>query len=134
MSDLLSIWKSLVEGNNLVVISALGTAILAFIAYQLPKLRGQHKRQDLEDSATTVQIGMVNGLHHSYEAQLKSLVDRVTAMDQRITSMDSIIHDQAVRLTKLQMLVIQLNSLLAANGVKIPDYMVEEIKQLIEGD
>jgi hypothetical protein len=64
-----------------------------------------------------------------------NVLDRIKRHEERMDKMDKTIHRQQVRLTRLQVLVIQMNGLLAQNGVAVPEFMQAEIRELTaEGD
>ena len=128
---ILDIWKNLQAGNNLFIVVSALTAVLAFIAWKL-SLFTPKKHQKLDDAVTDVKIDQVDGLHDSYERQLVSLTERVNVLSKKSDEMSNTIHKQQIRLTRLQVLVIQLKGLLVAKGVEIPPYISAEIAALVE--
>ena len=66
--------------------------------------------------------------------QLQQMTEQMESLRNRVNGMDAMIHRQQIRLTRLQVLVIQMNGLLVSNGIKMPDYMQAELKELTEDD
>ena len=124
-------WRGLQAGNNLFVVVTALTLILGFIAWKL-SLFTPGKRKQLEDAVQEVRIDQVDGLHDSYERQLNSLTARVGDLSRKMDEMSDTIHKQQIKLTRLQVLVIQLKGLLMVKGIGIPAGISDEIKALVE--
>lgn len=59
-----------------------------------------------------------------------NVLDRLTNLEKKADIQDRKIHKQAVRITKLVMLVIKLEALIVRSGVQIEQSLAEEIEQL----
>lgn len=87
--------------NNATAFGGYIAAALVSIAYLLPKL--------------------TNGMK----------ADRIDGkLLERLDDMDTQIHKTQVRVTRLVVLVIEMNALLMANGVDIPERMKKEMRDL----
>ena len=125
------IYKALVGTNNLVVVGSALAAILVFISWKL-SLFTPNKKEKLESKIDGAKEDLLNNLHDSYERQFELTNNRITAMDARILAQGDMIHRQQVRLTRLQVLVIQLKGHLQNSGVEIPLHLEKEIITLTE--
>jgi hypothetical protein len=61
-----------------------------------------------------------------------NVLDRLLAHEKRMNEMDSLIHKQQVKVTRLVVLVTHLNGLLTTNGIQIPEKIEKEITDLTE--
>lgn len=59
-----------------------------------------------------------------------NMLDRVSALEKKAVVQDAQIHHQAVRGTKLAVLVIRLEGILTASGIEIPETVRAEIQEL----
>ncbi len=59
-----------------------------------------------------------------------NMLDRVSALEKKAVVQDAKIHRQAVRGTKLAVLVIRLEGILMASGIEIPETVRAEIQEL----
>jgi len=59
-----------------------------------------------------------------------NMLDRVSALEKKAVVQDAQIHRQAVRGTKLAVLVIRLEGILTASGIEIPETVRAEIQEL----
>ena len=92
-------------------IVALGAAVLAFFNY-FPKFK--------------------NGMRSDgIDGQIMSRFER---HENRMNGMDLRLHRQQVKITRLQVLIIQMEGLLVANGVKVPENVKTEIRELLDDD
>lgn len=99
-------------GNSAIgIASAIATALFA-MAFGLPKLVNGFKSDKLDGS----------------------ILDRVTKLEAKAEIQDLKIHRQAVRITKLVVLVIRLEGILMASGTQIPDSVREEIMELTKDE
>ena len=88
------------------------------------------KRDKLDATVATTQISQVDGIQSTYEKQILSLTDRLSKMESRMNEMDKIIHDQAIKVTKLIIVVIQLKSIITSAHIVIPQELLDEIDLL----
>lgn len=58
------------------------------------------------------------------------LVTRITTLEEKSAAQDVKIHEYAVKITRLTVIMIRLEALLLANGVKIPDDLVADIEEM----
>lgn len=93
------------------VLAAIVTVALAIAAY-LPKL------------LNTIKGDKIDG----------TILDRVERHEKRMDTMDALIHKQQIKLTRLQVLVIQLLGMLKTNHVDVPVDVQEEADELILDD
>jgi hypothetical protein len=96
----------------------------------LPKIMASLKRDKLDATVATTQISQVDGIQSTYEKQIHSLYDRLNKMELRVNEMDETIHFQAVKVTRLIVVVIQLKSIMTEYAVPIPEHLKEEIDRL----
>lgn len=109
--------------------SGLALAIIA-IGTQIPRIMAGLKRDKLDNTVATTQMHMVDGIQQSYEKQIISLNERLVKMEARMAEMDTLIHGQAVKTTRLVVVVIQLRGLLRIDNIVVPAYIDEEIASL----
>lgn len=109
--------------------TGLATAVIVF-ATLLPKIMAGLKRDKLDTKVATTQISQVDGIQNTYEKQVHSLSDRLCKMEARVSAMDETIHFQAVKVTRLIVVVIQLKSIMTEYSVPFPDHLKEEIDRL----
>lgn len=112
---------------------ALGTALAAAIislATLLPKLLATFKKDKLDGAVASTQHSMVDGLQHSYEKQLDNLSERHDKLEERVGCMDDTIHAQAIKVTRLIVVVIHMNGLLDQHSISIPSHIKNEIDNL----
>lgn len=109
--------------------TGLASAVVIF-ATLLPKLMASLKRDRLDTKFASTQMEMVDGIQNSYEKQIQSLTERLNRMELRVNEMDETIHFQAVKVTRLIVVVIQLKSIMTEYAVPIPDHIKEEIDKL----
>lgn len=65
---------------------------------------------------------------------MESLDERVQKNEEAIDRMDALIRKQQIKLTKLQVLVIQLEGLIVVSGIVIPEPIRESIRTLTAED
>lgn len=63
-----------------------------------------------------------------------NILDRVLKLEVKAEQQDKKIHKQAVRITKLVVLVIRLEGILMASGTQIPDTVRDEIMELTKDE
>ena len=105
---------------------SIGTAValaLTGIATQLPKIIAAMKRDKVEWAISQNQHDSVDAINL-----------RMLKHEARMNEMDETIRKQQIKVTRLQVLVIQLKGHLQANGVDIPAQVESEIKELVEMD
>lgn len=61
-----------------------------------------------------------------------NVLDRLKALEDKSVVQDKKIHKQAVRITKLVMLVIKLEGLIARSGTRLPQDVIDEIAELTQ--
>ena len=59
-----------------------------------------------------------------------TILSRIARHEKRMDLMDKVIHRQAIHLTRFEVLVLHLVSLLVANGVELPRYLQDEVDSL----
>ena len=94
------------------------------------QLKSVLKRDSVDAKVSETQQDMVNSIQKSYETQLAALNERVTRLDLRLTSMDEVIHIQAIKITRLMVVVTHLRSLLNINQIPLSEFVQEEIDSL----
>ena len=109
--------------------TGIASAVVVF-ATLLPKIMAGLKRDKLDATVATTQISQVDGIQSTYEKQILSLTDRLSKMESRMNEMDKIIHDQAIKVTKLIIVVIQLKSIITSAHIVIPQELLDEIDLL----
>lgn len=98
--------------NNPTATGSVVAGIIVAAAWWLPKL------------LNGIKVDKVDG----------SILDRLLAHEKRMNDMDTRIHAQRIQITRLQVLVVQMEALMKANGIKIPSAMRAEIAELLDGD
>lgn len=63
-----------------------------------------------------------------------NVLDRIKRHEERMNEMDKTIHMQQIKLTRLQVLVIRLEGLIAHAGVHIHDELRSEIAALVRDE
>ena len=94
-------------------------AVLVLIAVFGPRLMNSRKEDQVESNVLE---------------QLKQMSAQMVTVNVRVNELDNMVHKQQVRLTRLQVLVIQMNGLLVGNGIQMPDYMKAELKELTDDE
>lgn len=117
--------------NDLLAIGTSVAAAIISLATILPKLLTGFKKDKLEGAVATTQHKMVDGIQNSYEKQLSSLTERYNKLDLKVDSMDETIHTQAVKLTRLVVVLIHVKGLLEEHEVPVPPHMQAEIDSLL---
>lgn len=87
--------------------SAIAAALVGFAVY-LPKINNGMKQ---------------DGIHGN-------VLDRLAALEKKSAQQDNKIHKQAVRITKLVMLVLKLEGIIALNGAKLTQEVIDDIQEL----
>lgn len=62
------------------------------------------------------------------------ILDRLANAEKRMANMEITQQKQALKLTRLQVLVIKLEGYIAAGGMKVPDDIKEEIEELVKDE
>ncbi|MSX56096.1 MAG: hypothetical protein F2772_11255 [Actinobacteria bacterium] len=113
--------------------SALAAALITIAAF-IPKLLRSIKRDNLDTRVAGTQQSVVDEMYTSYERQLEALNERVSRLDSRLTEMDNTIHSQAIKITRLTIVIMHLRALLLTNAITIPDQIQDEIDVLTQFD
>ena len=116
--------------NDLLTIGTALAAAIITIATIIPRILANLKRDSLDSKVADTQMNIVDGLQTSYEKQIDTLDERMAKMEERIDAMDLTIHTQAIKITRLIVVVIHMRALLVANAVPIPSNIQEEIDLL----
>lgn len=98
------------------VMGVTAAALLALVTF-FPKLRNGLKGDKLDGDVMT---------------RLASMEVHARAQDREMALQDLRIHKYAVKFTRLVVVVIRLQGLLAANAVQVPPDLVKEIARLLE--
>lgn len=113
--------------NDLLSIGTALAAAIITIAAIIPRILASLKRDKLDEKVAETQMGIVDGIQTSYEKQIDTLDDRMAKMEERIDAMDLTIHNQAIKITRLIVVVIHMRGLLVSNSIPIPANIQEEI-------
>lgn len=116
--------------NDLLTIGTALAAAVISIAALLPKLLANFKKDKLDGAVASTHHSMVDGIQSSYEKQLNNLSDRFNKLDTKVQGMDSTIHNQAIKITRLIVVLIHMQGLLEDASVPIPKHIQEEINNL----
>ena len=116
--------------NDLLTIGTALAAAIITIATIIPRILANLKRDNLDGKFAGTQMDIVDGLQTSYEKQIELLDDRMIKMEERVDSMDMTIHTQAIKITRLIVVVIHMRGLLVSNAVPIPENIQTEIDLL----
>lgn len=116
--------------NDLLTIGTALAAAIITIATIIPRILANLKRDNLDGKFAGTQMDIVDGLQTSYEKQIELLDDRMIKMEERVDSMDMTIHTQAIKITRLIVVVIHMRGLLVSNSVPIPENIQTEIDLL----
>lgn len=121
--------KILGGGNTLAIVTILVCAI-AFIAWKVSPLnKGANGR--LEESVTLANTEMVASLRASYETQIEQFLIRIAAMDAKLTETRDIIQNFQIRSARQQVLLIQFKGMCAEKAIPLPQYMADELMDLL---
>jgi hypothetical protein len=90
------------------------------------------KRDKLDGQIASSQTDLVEGMQGTYEKQFETQTKRIEKLEKRTDDMDSLIHKQAVKITRLIMAIVYLKSLLKANKVDIDPILQNEIDELTD--
>lgn len=113
--------------NDLLTIGTALAAAIITIATIIPRILANLKRDKLDSKVAGTQMDVVDGLQTSYEKHIDALDDRMGKMEERIDAMDLTIHNQAIKITRLIVVVIHMRGLLQSASVPIPANIQEEI-------
>lgn len=97
-------------GSNLAMIAAALTLGIVVIAVALPRILNSIKRDQLDGNVLT----------------------RLQTLEEKSIKQDEKIHRQAVRITKLCMLLLKFHGLAVRNNVEVPQEMLDEMVELIK--
>lgn len=120
--------------SDLITIGTSFAGVLVAIIVWGPKLLAAVRRDKLDGVVAATQTDMVNGIHLSYTEQLRTLTVRVTEMDAHIRRTDLMVHKQRIKLTRLQVSLIHLQSLLTLNGIEVPAHIRSEIDLIVRDE
>ena len=113
--------------NDLLSIGTALAAAVITIAAIIPRILANLKRDKLDGMVAGTQMNIVDGIQNSYEKQIETMDERMTKMEDRIDAMDLTIHNQAIKITRLIVVVIHMRGLLQSASVPIPANIQEEI-------
>lgn len=117
LNDIISIGSAIAGG-------AIGFAVL------IPKILSGIKRDKLDSSVADKQQDMVSGLQKSYEQHLEAEAERHNALEARVTALERENHEQAIKITRLIVVVLHLKALLEKEKVPLSEYLKTEINEL----
>lgn len=112
-------------------LGGLGTVIM-LVLYFGPKLATYFKRDSLDRDVANAQIIMVDGMAESYAKKFRTQEDWQSKTDARLAEMDTKIHNYAVKVTRLTVVMLKLEALLEQNGIPIDQVLAEEVRVLKE--
>lgn len=116
--------------NDLLTIGTALAAAVISLAALLPKLLANFKKDKLDGAVASTHTSMVDGIQSSYEKQLNNLSERFNKLDAKVQGMDNTIHTQAIKITRLMVVLIHMQGLLEDASVPIPKHIQVEIDNL----
>lgn len=120
----------LANGSTLTIATMLVLGV-AFIAWKLSVFK-QSSKDKLAESVTCANEDIVANLRNSYDSQFSLMMTRIAAMDATILELRDLGHRLQIKATRQQVLLIQFKGLCADKAIPLPEYMAEELKQLLE--
>jgi hypothetical protein len=97
----------------------------------LPKLLAMFKRDKLDGTMSSTQQALVGDIQTSYEKQNVIRDERMRKLEEKVEAMDQLIHTQAVKITRLIVVIIHMRGLLNTHTVPVPDHIQAEIDHLL---
>ena len=105
---------------------AIIAAVLA-IVFGIQKALNMWKKGTVDQSKTEAEKSVIDALHNEFKRISAELEESRELQKQ----MNDMIHQQAVKLTRMEMLMIRMYNLLTHNNIKIPDDLREDMVELI---
>ena len=95
--------------------------------FGLQKVIGMWKRGSVDQSKTEAEGSVITSLHGEFKRISKEMED--SRLLQR--EMNDLIHAQAIKLTRMEMLMIRMYNLLTHNNIVIPDDLRADMVELV---
>jgi hypothetical protein len=84
-----------------------------------------------QDAASQAGAAATTSQFKALQEQIESCQKDAVEFRAQFSLMDKMIHKQQTRLTRTEMLLRQFSSLVKEHGIPVPDFMQEELKDLI---
>jgi hypothetical protein len=97
------------------------------VVFGLQKVIGMWKRGSVDQSKTEAEGSVITSLHGEFKRISKEMED--SRLLQR--EMNDLIHAQAIKLTRMEMLMIRMYNLLTHNNIVIPDDLRADMVELV---
>ena len=97
------------------------------VVFGLQKVIGMWKRGSVDQSKTEAEGSVITSLHGEFKRISKEMED--SRLLQR--EMNDLIHAQAIKLTRMEMLMIRMYNLLTHNNIAIPDDLRADMVELV---
>jgi hypothetical protein len=117
------------SGELLAIGTALAGALLSLAAF-LPKLLANLKKDNLAGSMAATQQDMVEGMQETFQKELTAQSERLRKLEAKVAHMEETIHSQAIKITRLIVVIIHMRGLLEDYNVPVPPHIQSEIDQL----
>jgi hypothetical protein len=100
------------------------------IALGLQKVMTMFKRNRIEDIKADTEHTILDSVHD----ELKRITDEMQAARKRQNDMNELIHQQAIKLTRMEMLMIRMYGLITNHNIQVPEDMQLHIDDLLNHD
>ena len=97
------------------------------IVFGLQKVIGMWKRGSVDQSKTEAEGSVINSLHAEFKRVSKEMEESRILQKE----MNDMIHQQAIKLTRMEMLMIRMYNLLTHNNIAIPDDLRSDMVDLL---
>jgi len=97
------------------------------IVFGLQKAISFWKKGEVDQSKISAEITVIDSLHNEF----KRINTELEEARDRQKEMNELIHQQAVKLTRMEMLMMRMYSLLTHNNVPIPDDLRGHMSELM---
>jgi hypothetical protein len=104
--------------------------ILMWLASQLPKWFATLKRDKLDGEFAATQMVMVDGINESYAKRFQTQQEWQDKTDAKLAEMDSLIHRQQVKVTRLTVVMLRLEAKIKILGADIEPDLIAEMEDL----
>lgn len=106
--------------------TALVAGLLGLV-FGLQKALSFWKRGEVDQSKISAEKSVIDSLHNEF----KRINIELEEARERQKEMNDLIHQQAVKLTRMEMLLMRMYNLLNHNNVQIPDDLKDHINDLM---
>lgn len=98
-----------------------GTVLIGLFVWGLRMLMTAWSKQATEQTKTSAEGNLV-----------EKLSKHIDSLDARVTSLDQLVHRQAIKLTKIQMLLLRMKGCMEDAGVSMPADLRNDLDEFLK--